>query len=80
MRRTESNIERIRQGLMNCVGSQEPFCIKTTDNQVVIKFIRGFADPDRNIILISEQSHSLGMNIIDIKKIEEVRPWMRSVA
>ena len=37
----------------NCIGSQEAFCIKKTNHEVVVKFIRGFADPDRNTILIS---------------------------
>jgi hypothetical protein len=70
----------MRQRLINCVGSHERFYIKKTNHEVVIKFIRGFADPDRNIILISEQCHSLGMNIIEIKNIEEVQPWMMSAA
>jgi hypothetical protein len=70
----------MRARLLNCVGSQEPFCIRKKNDEVVVTFIRGFADPDRNIVLISEKSHSLGMNIIEIKHIQEIKPWIQSAA
>jgi hypothetical protein len=54
--------------------------IKKKNDQSVVTFVRGFADPDRNIILISEQSHSRGMNFIEIKNIEEVQPWIHTAA
>lgn len=80
MKKVHSNIDKMRDRLINCVGTGEPFCIKKKNNEVVVTFIRGFADPDRNIVLISEKSHSLGMNIIEIKNIEEIQPWMQSAA
>jgi len=80
MRETQRNIDTMRARLLNCVGSQEPFCIRKKNDEVVVTFIRGFADPDRNIVLISEKSHSLGMNIIEIKHIQEIKPWIQSAA
>lgn len=70
----------MRATLLNCVGSQKPFCIKKRNEETVVTFIRGFADSDRNIVLISEKSHSLGMNIIEIKNIQEIQPWIHTAA
>ncbi len=70
----------MRARLINCVGSSEPFFIKKKNEEVVVTYIRGFADPDRNIVLISEKSTSRGMNIIEIKNIEEIKPWIQTAA
>ncbi len=80
MRRLLSNIEKLRNRLVSCVGSDAPFCIKKKNDEILVTYIRGFADPDCNIVLISEKSHSLGMNIIEIKHIEEIQPWIQSAA
>jgi len=80
MRDYQQTINTMRARLLNCVGSQEPFCIKKKNDEVVVTFIRGFADPDKNIVLISEKSKSLGMNIIEIKNIQEIQPWIHSAA
>ena len=78
------NVQRatdlMRATLSACVGSKNPFCIKKKDDEVLVTFIRGFADPDRNIVLISEKMHSLGMNILEIKNIQEIAPCTPSVA
>jgi hypothetical protein len=66
--------------LSHCVGSPEPFCIKKKNNEVVVTFIRGFADADQNIVLISEKRNSTGMNFIEIKNIREIMPWTQSAA
>jgi hypothetical protein len=80
MRNLQRNIDTMRDALINCVNSHEPFCIKKKNDEVVVTYIRGFADPDRNIVLISEKSTSLGMNIIEIKNIQEIQPWIQSAA
>ena len=80
MRSTPGYIENLRKRLVSYIGSSEPFCIIKKNEEVIVTFIRGFADPDRNIILISEKSDSLGMNFIEIKNIEEIQPWMKSAA
>lgn len=80
MRVSIRSIETMRAKLINCVGSAEPFFIRKNNDEVVVTYIRGFADPDRNIVLISEKSTSLGMNIIEIKNILEVQPWIQTAA
>jgi hypothetical protein len=70
----------MRARLTSCVGSPEPIYIKKKNEEVVVTYIRGFADPDQNIVLISEKSYSLGMNIIEIKNIQEIKPWIQSAA
>jgi hypothetical protein len=80
MKNANSQIERMRERLIRCAGSGEPFCIKKKNDEVVITFVRGFADTDRNIILISQESHSRGMNFIEIKNIQEIQPWIQSAA
>ena len=80
MKRTEQTMDRMRATLSNCVGSTEPFYIKKKDDKVIVTFIRGFADPDKNILLISEKVHSLGMHILEIKHIQEIMPWTPSIA
>jgi hypothetical protein len=70
----------MRARLINCIGSAEPFCIRKKNDEIVITYIRGFADPDRNIVLVSEKFTSLGMNIIEIKNIQEIQPWIQSAA
>ena len=64
--------------LSSCVGSKNPFYIKKKNDEVVVTFIRGFADPDHNIVLISEKLTSTGMNFIEIKNIQEIAPWEQS--
>jgi hypothetical protein len=66
--------------LSHCVGSPAPFYIKKKNDEVVVTFIRGFADPDQNIVLISEKLTSTGMNFIEIKNIQEIMPWTQSGA
>ena len=80
MRHQQQSIDTMRTRLLTCVGCQEPFYIKKKNDEVVVTFIRGFADSDRNIVLISEKSQSLGMNIIEIKNIQEIQPWIHTAA
>jgi hypothetical protein len=80
MKSAYSEIERMRNRLIHCTGTGVPFYIRKKNDEVVITFVRGFADPDRNIILISQESHSRGMNFIEIKNIQEIQPWIQSAA
>jgi hypothetical protein len=74
------NIELMRETLISCAGTEEPFCIRKKNDEVVVTFVRGFADPDRNIILISDKPHSWGMNIIEIKNIQQIYPYRQTAA
>jgi len=80
MRDQQVSVETMRARLSDYVGSQKPFCIKKKNDEVLVTFIRGFADSDHNIVLISEKSQSLGMNIIEIKNIQEIKPWIHTAA
>lgn len=80
MKDQQQNIETMRARLSNYMGSQEPFCIRKKNDEMLISFIRGFADTDHNIVCISEKSHSLSMNIIEIKNIQEIKPWTHTAA
>jgi hypothetical protein len=80
LKSVQRSTDWMKATLTACVGSAEPFCIKKKDDEVLVTFIRGFADPDRNIVLISEKIHSLGMNILEIKNIQEIRPCTPSAA
>ena len=73
-------IDIMKALLSHCVGSPEPFYIKKKNDEVVVTFIRGFADADQNIVLISEKLTSMGMKFIEIKNIQEISPWMQSAA
>jgi hypothetical protein len=73
-------IDIMKALLSHCVGSPEPFYIKKKSDEVVVTFIRGFADADQTIVLISEKLTSMGMNFIEIKNIQEISPWMQSAA
>ena len=73
-------IDIMKALLSHCIGSPEPFYIKKKNDEVLVTFIRGFADADQNIVLISEKLTSMGMNFIEIKNIQEISPWMQSVA
>lgn len=80
MKTSIRNIDDMRAKLISCVGSAEPFSIRKNNNEVVVTYVRGFADADRNIVLISERFTSLGMNFIEIKNILEIHPWIQSAA
>ncbi len=80
MKDAYSNIEKMREKLIHCVGTGEAFSIRKKNDEVVVTFVRGFADADRNIILISKESQSRGMNFIEIKNIEEIQPWIHTAA
>ena len=80
MRDQQLTVENMRATLADYVGSHRPFCIKKKNDEMLVTFIRGFADSDHNIVLISEKSHSLGMNIIEIKNIQEIKPWIHTAA
>jgi len=79
MRGVPQTIDSMRATLLGCVGSTEPFWIRQKNDEVVVSFIRGFADTEKNIVLISEKKHSLGMHILEIKNIQAIMPCTPSI-
>ena len=65
--------EEIKKTIRQFVGSKRQAQIKKKNAEMVICYVRGFADEKHNIILISEESDSLSMNIMEIKNINEMQ-------
>jgi len=66
-------MEEIKANLQRNIGTGLPLQIKSKDAEIQTVFIRGFADEKHNIVLISQTPDSLGVNIIEIKNILEIK-------
>ncbi len=64
--------EEMKATLLKNIGTGLPLQIKNKDAEIQTVFIRGFADAQHNIALISQTPDSLGLNIIEIKNIETI--------
>lgn len=62
-------IQQMKDALAKEAGSKFPLKITLKDGEVVVRYIRGFADQQTNILLVSETSHSLGLKILEVKDI-----------
>jgi len=63
------SLKQMREALAKEVGSKFPLKITRSDGEVNVRYVRGFADQQNNILLISESSYSLAMKILEIKDI-----------
>jgi hypothetical protein len=54
------------------VGSRFPVKITKSDGEEIVRYIRGFADAQTKILLISESSYSLALKIIEVKDIRKL--------
>lgn len=59
----------MKEALAKRVGSKFPIKITTRGGEVIVPYIRGFADQQTNIVLISETSYSLALQILEVKDI-----------
>ena len=55
------------------VGSKFPVKITTIDGEEIVRYIRGFADQQTNIVLVSENSYSLALKILEVKNIRKLQ-------
>lgn len=62
-------IQQMKDTLAKEAGSKFPLKITLKSGQVIIRYVRGFADQQSNILLISENPYSLAMRILEIKDI-----------
>ena len=62
----------MKDALANEIGSKLPVKITTADGVEIVRYIRGFADPQTNIALISETSYSLALKILEVKDIRKL--------
>jgi hypothetical protein len=67
------SIQQMKDVLYKQTGSKLPVKITDKDGEVMVRHIRGFADPQSNIVLISETSYSLAMKILEVKDIRTLQ-------
>lgn len=59
----------MKDALVGLTGSKFPVKLVLLNGDVVVRYIRGFADQQSTIVLISETSYSLAMKIVEVKEI-----------
>jgi hypothetical protein len=62
-------MQQMKEALEKRAGSKFPVKLVLSNGDVLVRYIRGFADQRSNIVLISETSYSLAMKIIEVKDI-----------
>jgi hypothetical protein len=62
-------MQQMKDALAKETGSKFPLKITLNNGEVIVRYIRGFADQQTNILLISETSYSLGLKILEVKDI-----------
>lgn len=67
------SVQQMKDVLYKQTGSKLPVKITDKDGEVMIRHIRGFADPQANVVLISETSYSLAMKILEVKDIRTLQ-------
>ena len=63
------SIQQMKDALSKEVSSKFPVKLTQNDGKVMVRYIRGFADPQSNIVLYSETSYSLALKILEVKEI-----------
>jgi len=74
------SIQQMKDVLTAKIGSRFPVKITRKDGQVMVRYIRGFADQQTNILLISETSYSLALKIIEVKDIQTLEYALENTA
>lgn len=59
----------MKEVLAKLVGSKLPLKITLSNGDVLVRYVRGFADQQTNILLISETAFSLALKILEVKDI-----------
>ena len=67
-----ASIQQMREALTKEIGSKFPVKITRKDGEEMVRYIRGFADAQNNILLISETSFSLALKILELEEIRTV--------
>lgn len=66
------SIQQMKAALAKEVGSKFPVKITKSDGEKLVRYVRGFADQQANILLISETSYSLSLKILEVKEIQRL--------
>jgi hypothetical protein len=59
----------MKAALSDHVGAPNPLRITNKNGEVMVRFIRGFADNQNNILLLSEKFETTGLKILEVKEI-----------
>ena len=63
------SIQQMKDALEREIGSKLPLKITHKDGEVMVRYIRGFADQQTNILLVSENAYILALKILEVKDI-----------
>lgn len=64
--------QKMKDVLAREVGSRFPIKIILKNGDVMVRYVRGFADQQCNILLISENAFNLALRILEIKDIKTI--------
>lgn len=62
-------MSQMKEALGKMAGSKFPVKITVSNGDVLVRYVRGFADQQSNIVLTSETSYSIAMKITEVKDI-----------
>lgn len=62
-------VQQMKDALIKMIGSKFPLKITLSNGDVMVRYIRGFADQQTNILLISENAYTLALRIVEVKEI-----------
>lgn len=63
------SLQQMKEALVAVAGSNYPVKIVERDGTTAQRYVRGFADAQNNVVLVSETSYSLAMKIVETKDI-----------
>jgi hypothetical protein len=67
-----ASIQQMKDALTEGIGSKFPLKITRIDGEQMVRYVRGFADAQNNILLISESSFSLALKTLEIEEIQTI--------
>ena len=63
------SLQQMKEALGRKIGSKFPVKITTVGGEPMIRYIRGFADTNNNILLVAENAHTLALKILEVREI-----------
>jgi hypothetical protein len=62
-------IQQMKEALAANANSKLPLKITAGNGENRVLYVRGFADQEKNIVLISENAYTLALRILEVKEI-----------
>jgi hypothetical protein len=63
------SLQQMKEALRRKIGSKFPVKITTVGGERVVRYIRGFADTNNDILLVAENAHTLALKILEVRDI-----------